>query len=248
MLDMKHFRKIKRIWHNLTHPVIGEVWELHRVTPERSQDARYAPYDITPERLESLIVDYKKRGYIFVSINDIRNRILTLTTWHKAMSASKCVAVTMDDGYMDNYEYAYPIFKKYNVPFCIYVVTGYIGKKFIDRDDQPPMLTKELLIELDNDPLCTLGAHTVTHPNMTQLSIFEQEQEINESIHTLETLSGHHINNLTIPYGAKNKDTLSLLKSQDIYTQVDAWGGPVRMGVDVLRIPRYIVEEDKFVR
>lgn len=248
MLDMKHFRKIKRIWHNLTHPVIGEVWELHRVTPERSQDARYAPYDITPERLESLIVDYKKRGYIFVSINDIRNRILTLTTWHKAMSASKCVAVTMDDGYMDNYEYAYPIFKKYNVPFCIYVSTGYIDGEFSPREDHPAMLTKEQLSELAKEPLCTLGAHTVTHPNMTKLSLAEQRYELVESIGSLEQITSRKITNVAIPYGAKNQDTMRLLNSDGISCQVDAWGGPVRMGMSVLSIPRYIVEENKFTK
>ncbi len=39
------------------------------------------------------------------------------------------VTVNFDDGYMDNYTYAYPVLKKYNVPSVIYLTTGYIGKK-----------------------------------------------------------------------------------------------------------------------
>jgi len=241
-------KKVRRYWDYFTHPVIGEVWELHRVTLERSLDARYAPYDITPERLESLIVEYKRRGYSFVSIDEIRNRLETIHSWGKALFVSKCIAVTLDDGYRDNYEVAYPIFKKYNVPFCIYVTTGYIGGEFGVREDRPVTLTEELILALDKEPLCTLGAHTVTHSNMTKLSADEQEREIVDSIRTMEQITGHKITHLTIPYGAKNQQTMSLLRRESITAQVDAWGGPVRMGMDVLRIPRYIVEETKITK
>ncbi len=242
------FRKIRKYWYNLTHPIIGEVWELHRVTPNRSQDERYAPFDITPERLESLINTYQRRGYVFVSIDEICNRIHTITTWCQAIRTSKCIAITLDDGYQDNYDVAYPIFKKYNVPFCIYVATGYIDAKFIAREDSPSILTKEQLIELNNDPLCTLGSHTVTHPNLAQLTIKEQEDEIEGGIRAMEQITGHKITNMAIPYGVKNEGTMKILKSIGLSSQVNAWGGPVRMGMNSLQIPRYIVEENRITQ
>lgn len=39
-----------------------------------------------------------------------------------------CVSVNLDDGYMDNYLYAYPVLKKYKVPATIFLTTDYIGK------------------------------------------------------------------------------------------------------------------------
>lgn len=39
----------------------------------------------------------------------------------------KAVVMTFDDGYKDNYHYAYPVLKKYNIPATIFLTTGHIG-------------------------------------------------------------------------------------------------------------------------
>lgn len=120
--------KISRKIHNIIHPEVGRILMLHRVLPEeqRSHLKANRELEITPQYLEATIKTYQERGYEFVSLDEAYSRLS-----HKKshLFSRKFVCFTFDDGYIDNYENAYPIFKKYHVPFAIYVTTDFIEKK-----------------------------------------------------------------------------------------------------------------------
>ena len=245
------FRKIKRYWKNCTNPAIGEVWEFHRITNFPSVDKRYAPYDVTPARLESVIVEYLNKGYKFISIDEVcdtlqkmqeQSYVQRLST---AFTAKKFICVTLDDGYEDNYTNAYPIFQKYNVPFCIYITTSYINNIFLARVDTPPSLKEWQIYVMSQNPLCTIGAHTKTHPNMATLSDEQQWTELEGSISRLERLVHKKINHITIPYGSYNRMTWRLISELEVRSNVKGWGGAIRMDSTVNNIPRIIIEQNK---
>lgn len=105
---------------------VGTILMLHRIG--RMDDNRIQSNEhlkISPEFLESIILESKKRGFRFVSIDELYD-VLRLKK-----KASKLMVVTLDDGYRDNITVGLPIFKKYSVPFTIYVSTGMIEKEFI---------------------------------------------------------------------------------------------------------------------
>lgn len=120
--------KLSRKIHNIIHPEIGRILMLHRVLPEeqRSHLKANRELEITPQYLEDTIKTYQKRGYEFVSLDEAYSRLLQKRCH---LSHKKFVCFTFDDGYIDNYEIAYPVFKKYRVPFAIYVTTDFIEKK-----------------------------------------------------------------------------------------------------------------------
>ncbi len=229
-------KKIKRYIYNFFHPVIGEVWELHRVTENHADTALQRTYEITPARLRFLITEYLEKGYIFISMNQVRKVICG-----EEKLAHKFVAITLDDGYRDNYEVAYPIFKKYQIPFCVYLlqneVSGVVQGNY-------PMLTYEQIKELDKEPLCTLGCHTYSHPRLAELNNEDQYREITTCHKWLETLLNHPIVDFSYPFGSFNQDTIEILKMMGIRQCAMAWGGEVRgRKTSPLMIPRVLVTE-----
>lgn len=113
--------KISKKIYRLLHPVLGKIWCLHRVVPNRSWALPNRELEITPDYLEQLILSYMGDGYRFVSIDNIVERLKKMRwPWQRKM-----VNISFDDGFRDIYEYAYPIFKKYNIPFTIYLTTAF---------------------------------------------------------------------------------------------------------------------------
>ena len=234
------FRKLKRYYYQLTHPIIGEVWQLHRVRSRLSEQNELRRYEVTPTRLETLILNYKQRGYGFVSMNDIHDYVIG-----KKKLKQKFVAVTLDDGYEDNLLEAYPIFEKYQVPFCIYITKQYItGEKEACDDVHFNMLSVDQIKTLLQSPLCTIGGHTLSHRRLSQLDIEEQTKEIIDCQTWLEDLLHISIVDFSYPYGDYNVDTLQIISKSGIRQAVAAWGGDVRKDKSkVLCIPRKLVTQ-----
>jgi peptidoglycan/xylan/chitin deacetylase (PgdA/CDA1 family) len=103
----------------------GTIFVLHRignVCPKGVPSVENLK--ISPQYLIDTIEFLKKLDYDFISISDIPKRLLSNNN-------KKFAVFTFDDGYKDNFDIAYPILKKYNIPFIIYITTNFIEKKSI---------------------------------------------------------------------------------------------------------------------
>ncbi len=100
---------------------------LHHIC---EKDAKLIPTNedlkVSPAFLERIILKYKKLGFDFVSLNQLHEMIRSGKTNRRPF-----VAFTIDDGYLDNYTNALPVFEKYDVPFAIFVATDFVDKKAI---------------------------------------------------------------------------------------------------------------------
>jgi peptidoglycan/xylan/chitin deacetylase (PgdA/CDA1 family) len=110
------YRLFQRSWSG-----VGVIFTLHHVRPEEG-GGDFSPnriLDITPEFLDKTIKQIRQSGYDIISLDEV----------HERMEAKnfdrKFAAFTLDDGYLDNYTQALPVFEKNNTPFTIYVCTGF---------------------------------------------------------------------------------------------------------------------------
>ena len=111
----------------LREGVIGLIFMLHHIS---NKDPNRIPTNedlkVSPAFLEKIILKYKRKGFDFISLDQLYMIILS-----RERPQRPFVCFTIDDGYLDNYTKALPVFEKYNVPFAIFVATDFIDKKAI---------------------------------------------------------------------------------------------------------------------
>ena len=79
----------------------------------------HKPHEITPRFLDRTIGALKRWNYDIVSMDEVCHRALSPPT------RTRFVALTFDGGYKDFAAYAYPVLRKHNVPFAIYLPTAF---------------------------------------------------------------------------------------------------------------------------
>lgn len=102
------------------------VLAYHRVL-ETIPDNNY-PYDAELVSANVEQFEYQMK-YISTFYNPISEDKIAECLENNISIPKRSVLVTFDDGFDDNYYYAYPILKKYNIPATIFISTGYIGSE-----------------------------------------------------------------------------------------------------------------------
>ena len=96
----------------------GGILMLHRVDYPNPQGIRCNQHlKMSPESFEDLVKYARSKRCSFVSMDEIHDIIV------RKKRAKNVIAITLDDGYKDNFINGFPCFKSLNVPFCIYVCT-----------------------------------------------------------------------------------------------------------------------------
>ena len=112
--------------HRMLQPIlggVGAILTLHNVRPARP--GQFQPnrlLEVTPKFFEDVIQRLRRSGADLVSMDEVYRRL------KEREFPRRFVSITFDDGYRDTHEFAYPILKKYDVPFTIYVATSFADR------------------------------------------------------------------------------------------------------------------------
>ena len=109
--------------HHLMRPLlggIGAILTLHHVCPPRP--GSFQPnrlLEVSPVFLEGLLRRLRRSRRDLVSLDEMHQRLVS------GESRRRFVCLTFDDGYRDVLRWAYPLLRKYEVPFALYIPTSF---------------------------------------------------------------------------------------------------------------------------
>lgn len=162
---------------------IGHVLMFHNVTDEIVDSPSSCMCSVS--LFKRTLDKYHEEGFKFVSLDDAIDML-------ERDERGCFVSVTFDDIPDNVYNAAYPILKQLQIPFTVFVSNAFINKA--------GMISEEQLFEMDSDPLCTIGAHSLTHVNFGTIN--DCSKEIQGSKIELENLLGHPIRYFAYPFGS----------------------------------------------
>jgi peptidoglycan/xylan/chitin deacetylase (PgdA/CDA1 family)/CelD/BcsL family acetyltransferase involved in cellulose biosynthesis len=121
----------------------ARIFYFHRVNDERD------PFSYS---LSAAVFDrqmrFLARHYKVVSLAEVVTRLADRTP------AEPVVAITFDDGFQDNYQYAFPILQRYGLPATIFLTTGSIDSReplWFERLSHAVKTTTQQFIDVEID-------------------------------------------------------------------------------------------------
>ncbi|MBI5142510.1 MAG: polysaccharide deacetylase family protein [Nitrospirae bacterium] len=113
-----------KFWRGLVRKTSGSTARVvilmyHRVLPDISDN----PFRIAVTEVNfAAHMSHLAKNYPVISMDEFERQHL-----EGRLAEKKQVVISFDDGYADNFTYALPVLKNYNLPAIFYVATDYIG-------------------------------------------------------------------------------------------------------------------------
>jgi peptidoglycan/xylan/chitin deacetylase (PgdA/CDA1 family) len=134
--------------------------------------------------------------------------------------------VTFDDGMRNNRTVALPILQGYGIPATVYISIGLIGEvsPWVDPNGDNRMLDTGEIQELASAGW-ELGAHTMTHPDLSTLAYEACRREIEESKIALEEIGQVSVETFAYPFGRYDEQTISAVRDSGLSAAVTTGSG-----------------------
>lgn len=154
---------------------------------------------ISPEHFAAQMEYLRRKNYQSVTLDDLAAYFLS---GHPL--PARPLILTFDDGYLDNFTYAYPILKRFGFTATFFLVSAYIGQRSewegCTEEDVVPLMSRENIHALMVEGF-HFGGHTRTHPKLVDLAEEEARSEIVKGKEELENLLQRSVRSFAYPFG-----------------------------------------------
>lgn len=159
---------------------LPRILMLHQVNSQQPASGMNMP----PTKFENLLQLLQAKQCKTVTMSEWLARVEKGDTY-------KLVALTFDDGFLDNFTEAFPLLQKYQMKATIFLAPQFAA---IDK------VTEAHIRQMHKSGLIEFGAHTLTHPNLNNIDDVQAKKEIIQSKQWVEQLLGQ-CDNFAYPFG-----------------------------------------------
>ena len=229
------------------------VFMYHHVNPNAGDLVT-----VTPEVFEGQMRCLRDRGYRSLTPDELSEYLRGGTV------PKKSVAVTFDDGWLDNYLFAFPVLKKYGVRATIFLVPDRVDRaspggreagssvpnhresKELVRAGTPGkvVLNWDHVREMAGSGLVEFFSHTMTHARCDTLPADDLLGELRGSREAIEEKTGRPCRYLCWPYGRTSLAAVETAKQAGYQAAFTTKHGVVEAGDDPFDIRRIVVKDD----
>ncbi|WP_159437434.1 polysaccharide deacetylase family protein [Hymenobacter daecheongensis] len=170
---------------------------------------------VTAENFEKHLRYFQSRGFTPITFKDY----LAFANGDQPLRdfPARPIILTFDDGYTDNYTNLLPLMQRYGYRGVIYLLgDAAVRYNFWDADSDPTEPRCEIMSEDEKRAFVTagweIGAHTLTHVNLTTLPPAQAAHEIRASKNALERTLGTEVVSFAYPYGSVNEPLKKLVQ------------------------------------
>jgi peptidoglycan/xylan/chitin deacetylase (PgdA/CDA1 family) len=167
---------------------------------------------VSPPAFEAQMEYLRRSRYRPLSLSEAARRLTS-----RGNLPEQSVVITLDDGFRDNYERAFPVLARLGFPATVFLTASYIGT------DRLPTLTRTDFVPrpLDWGQVKEMhahgiefGSHTLTHPMLSQLQPGEARREIAESRRVIEDRLGAPAPLFCYPRGDFNEAVKRIVREE----------------------------------
>lgn len=218
---------------NVTADIRLPILMYHSIVNEPS---RWGTYVISSQELESDLKYLQGSGYTAVTMQDLLDYV------DKCMPLPpKPVMLTFDDGYYNNYLYAFPLLKKYGMKAVVSIIGRHTDRYTVNRDENPlySHITWTEAIEMVDSGIVELqnhsyDLHTISGSRTASMKAKGESDEhyetvlLSDSIR-LQSLIDNYTHRLptayTYPFGLISKESVEILKEAGFRASFSCYAG-----------------------
>ena len=145
---------------------------------------------VSPESFERQMYFLKRGNYNVIRLEDLPDLM------KNGRIPKKTIVITFDDGFENNYTYAFPVLKKLGIPATVFISPGLVGKE--------GYLTWSQVIEMSESGVFSIGSHAMTHAYLPGSTEQKLDIEISDSKRAIESHTRKDIYSFCYPIGGFN--------------------------------------------